>query len=157
MNLHYPVNIIAIMKNSGTIFLSVIPLVAITILSILYLLAFSRIFKKAGRNRWLTLIPVYNGWVLFEIAGYPGALVLLSFLAQFAELLNPSNKPNLYVIYAILLIPSIVAYVLMSLRLAKKFGKGPLFAILGLIIFSIVGYPILAFGKATYTKAEDQN
>lgn len=145
------------MKNSGTLFLSVSLLVAITILSILYLFAFSRIFKKAGRNRWLTLIPIYNGWVLFEIAGYPGALVLLTFLAQFAELLNTSSKSNFYIIYFLLVIPSLIAYIFMSLGLAKRFGKSHLFAIFGLLIFSVVGYPILAFGNAIYIRPEDQN
>jgi hypothetical protein len=36
--------------------------------------------------------------------------------------------------------------------MAKAFGKTTLFGVLGLFLFSVVGYPMLAFGKSTYTR-----
>ena len=35
-----------------------------------------KIFKKAGKNGWEALIPIYSSWTLFEISGYPGYLIL---------------------------------------------------------------------------------
>jgi len=45
---------------------------------------------------------------------------------------------------------SLVVAILMALGLAKNFGKSVLFAIFGLLIFSIVGYLMLAFGSDKY-------
>jgi hypothetical protein len=47
-------------------------------------------------------------------------------------------------------IVNIVVGVLIALELAKVFGKSVVFAIFGLIIFSLIGYLILAFGDAKY-------
>lgn len=92
----------------------------------------SRIFVKANRKGWPAWVPIYNSWVLFEIAGKPGWWVLLNFIPFVGSL-----------IYFVLLI-------IASVEIAKRFGKGTAFAIFGLIIFSIVGYIMLAFGKAEY-------
>ena len=74
------------------------------------------------------MIPFYSTYLLLEVAGYNGWFVLLSFVP-----------------YA-----SIVVAVLLALGLAKNFGKSVLFAIFGLLIFSIVGYLMLAFGSDKY-------
>ncbi len=38
-------------------------------------------------------------------------------------------------------------YLIATIEIAKKFSKGPAFAIFGLFIFSFVGWPMLGFGK----------
>lgn len=87
-----------------------------------------RIFSKAGQEGWKSLIPVYNTYILLKIVGRPGVWLLL------------------------LLIPvvNIVIYFLMSIDLAKAFGKSAGFGIIGLWFFSLIGYLILAFGDAQY-------
>jgi hypothetical protein len=45
---------------------------------------------------------------------------------------------------------AVVVSVLIALGVAKNFGKSPVFAVFGLLIFSFVGYLMLGFGKATY-------
>ena len=87
-----------------------------------------KIFQKAGIEGWKALIPFYSTYLLLEVAGYNGWFVLLSFVP-----------------YA-----SIVVAVLLALGLAKNFGKSVLFAIFGLLIFSIVGYLMLAFSSDKY-------
>jgi len=88
-----------------------------------------KIFEKAGVEGWKALIPFYNIYLYLEIAGYNGWLMLLIFVPY---------------------VGSLVVAILMALGLAKNFGKSVLFAIFGLLIFSIVGYLMLAFGSDKY-------
>lgn len=83
-----------------------------------------KVFKKANRPGWHSIIPIYNFWALFEIVGMKGWLSLI-------PLVN-----------GILII---VAYY----KLAKVFGKSGGFG-LGLIFFTPIFMAILAFGKAQY-------
>ena len=87
-----------------------------------------KIFEKAGVEGWKALIPFYNNYLFLEIGGYNGWLFVLIFVP--------------YV--------GILVAILMALGLAKNFGKSVLFAIFGLLIFSIVGYLMLAFGSDKY-------
>ncbi len=88
-----------------------------------------KIFQKAGIEGWKALIPFYSTYLLLEVAGYNGWLMLLIFVPY---------------------IGSLVVAILLALGLAKNFGKSVLFAIFGLLIFSIVGYLMLAFGSDKY-------
>lgn len=90
-----------------------------------------KLFKKAGRNGWEAIVPIYNGYVLFEICGYPGWYIFLSFIPFVGSI--------------IVFVFTIMAYI----SLAKKFGKDEGFGILT-IFFPYVCIPILAFGSATY-------
>ncbi len=47
---------------------------------------------------------------------------------------------------------NIVTSIVVSFDLAKVFGKSGVFAVFGLIIFSLIGYLILGFGDAEYTE-----
>ena len=85
------------------------------------------VYTKAGQPGWGVLIPIYNFYLLTKIAGRPGWWVLL------------------------MLIPFVnfVISVLISIDIAKKFGKGTGFGI-GLLLLGCIFYPILGFGEATY-------
>lgn len=85
------------------------------------------IFKKAGRPGWASIIPFYNLYVEFEVAGMNGWMFLL------------------------LLIPfvNIVVTIVYANKLAKAFGKGIGFT-LGLLFLSTIFKLILAFGSAQY-------
>ena len=88
-----------------------------------------KIFEKAGVEGWKALIPFYNNSLFLEIGGYNGWLFVLIFVPY---------------------VGSLVVAILMALGLAKNFGKSVMFAIFGLLIFSIVGYLMLAFGSDKY-------
>lgn len=85
------------------------------------------VFTKAGRPGWPAIIPVYNLYILFKIAGWSGISMLL------------------------LLVPvvNVVVLFLVTLNVAQKFGKGFLFT-LGLTFLPFIFYPILGLGSSTY-------
>jgi hypothetical protein len=87
-----------------------------------------KVYTKAGQPGWAAIIPIYNIIVLLKIAGKPWWWIF-GFLVP---LLN------------------FVVMIVLSVSLARVFGKGIGFA-LGLIFLSFIFYPILAFGDATYT------
>ena len=87
-------------------------------------------FQKAGQPGWAAIIPIYNVVVLMRIVGKPGWWVLL---------------------YLIPIVNIIVAIVV-SLEVAKQFGKGTGFGV-GLALLSPVFYAILGFGDSRYQPA----
>jgi len=96
-------------------------------LIVLMIIAWWKIFTKAGKPGWAAIVPIYNIIVLCEIVGRPAWWVIL------------------------FLIPcvNIVAHVMLSLDLAKSFGKDVGFGV-GLIILPYIFGLILGFGSATY-------
>ena len=96
-----------------------------TVYTILIIAAWWKIFSKAGQPGWAAIIPIYNWIVWCKIVGRPAWWVLL------------------------LLICFPIFFIILSIDLAKSFGKGIGFAI-GLILLSIIFFPILGFGSATY-------
>jgi uncharacterized protein DUF5684 len=86
-----------------------------------------RVYEKAGKPGWACLVPVYNFIVLLEIAGERWWCILLMIV------------PGL----------NAIVYFLVVCDVARRFGKGTLFA-LGLIFAGFVFYPILGLGRARY-------
>ena len=97
-------------------------------LGILMLVSNWKIYVKAARPGWASLVPIYNVVVLLRIIGKPEWWVILMFI------------PFVNIIIGI-----IVIY-----RIALVFGKGIGFA-LGLFFLPFIFYPILAFGKSQDT------
>lgn len=99
-------------------------------LSILALMIASlwKVFTKADKPGWASIIPIYNLIVMIQVAG----------------------KPLWWI--ALLLIPfvNLVVFIMLMVALAKAFGKGAGFAA-GLILLPLIFFPILAFGDATYS------
>ena len=90
-----------------------------------------KIFVKAGKPGWAAIVPIYNAWVLLEIGGEEGWKILLAFIPIVGSIL--------------VLIYTVKAY----LEIARRFGKTTGFAI-GMLLLSIVFFPILAFSDAQY-------
>lgn len=85
------------------------------------------LFKKANKNGWLVVVPIYNWILLCEIAG----LTVVETILTFVPLIN------------------IVMAFIFGVRFAKKFGKSDGFG-MGLVFLPMIFYPILAFGDAKY-------
>jgi hypothetical protein len=98
------------------------------VLLVLLIVAHWKVFEKAGEAGWKSLIPFYNAYTLFRIAGRNGWW----FLGLLVPLVN------------------IVVLIMLSLDLAKHFGKSSVFGIVGLFFFSVIGYLMLGFGDAKY-------
>jgi len=91
---------------------------------------FWKVFTKAGKPGWASIIPIYNYYVLTQIAGKEWWWFLLLFIP----------------------VINFIAWIMICLGLAEKFGKGGGFAV-GLILLGIVFFPILGFGSAVYGPA----
>jgi uncharacterized membrane protein YhaH (DUF805 family) len=96
-------------------------------LLLLVIAALWKIFTKAGKPGWAALIPIYNIIVLLEIAGKPAWWVIL-FLIPFVNF---------------------IVAIIVSIAVAKNFGKGTGFGV-GLAFLGFIFGPILAFGDAQY-------
>jgi hypothetical protein len=96
-------------------------------LMIIMLAANWKIYEKAGKKGWASLIPVYNTIVLLEIVGKPIWWIFL-FLIPFVNIIFAIWVANL---------------------LSKSFGKDEAFTV-GLILLSFIFYPLLGFGSAKY-------
>ncbi|MBA4189897.1 MAG: signal peptidase I [Planctomycetaceae bacterium] len=87
-----------------------------------------KVFEKAGQPGWAAIVPFYNLYILTcEIAKKE----ILWFILMFIPLVN------------------IVASVLVSIEVAKKFGKSELYGV-GLAFLGFIFYPMLAFSDAKY-------
>ena len=86
-----------------------------------------KLYKKAGKPGWASIVPVYNIIVLIEIAGLP-----MWYLALFLVPLV-----NIYAMFKI------------YIEIAHKFGKSTGFGV-GMFFFSPIFIPILAFSSANY-------
>jgi hypothetical protein len=95
---------------------------------LVYVIAMWRIFTKAKKPGWAALIPIYNAYVQLKIINRPGWWILLYFI-PFVNL---------------------VVSIVVAVDLAKAFGKSTAFGVIGLWLFSIVGYLILGYGDAQY-------
>jgi hypothetical protein len=99
-------------------------------LIVLVIAGFWKVFVKAGHPGWAAIVPIYNIYILLKIAGKPGWWLLLFFIP----------------------VVSLVVMILVSLEVAKAFGKGGGFGV-GLALLGFVFYPILGFGDAKYQAA----
>ncbi len=84
-------------------------------------------FTKAGEPKWAAFVPLYNMIVLLRISGLSPWLILLAFVP----------------------VANIVLSVLLSINVAKVFGKGTGTAVL-LFFFGIIMYFVLSYGDARY-------
>jgi hypothetical protein len=105
----------------------------VLILAVTSIVSFWRIFEKAGDKGWKSLIPLYNTYTLFKVGGYNGWMFLL------------------------LLIPivNIVILLLLSLKLAERFGKSTVFAVVALFLFNPIGFWIIGLGDAKYKEIKE--
>lgn len=109
------------------------PMLVIAYLALiaLVIVAFWRVFEKAGKPGWAAVIPIYNAYIILKIVNRPGWWLLLYLIP----------------------IVNLIVYIVVSVDLAKAFGKSTAFGIFGLWLFSFIGYLILAFGEAEYKKS----
>lgn len=99
-------------------------------ISIVMVIAAWKLYAKAGERGWASLVPFYNTYVEFRIAGFNPWLFLL------------------------LLIPgvNVVLALIVSYKVGENFGKSPMFNIFWMVLFPIVGWLIIAFGDARFQR-----
>ena len=87
-----------------------------------------KIYQKAGQPGWAAIIPIYNIIVMLKIIKMDWWHLLIMLFVPFAAL-----------VYSILI----------PIKLSQAFGKSAGFGVFA-IFFSIIAYPILAFGNSQY-------
>lgn len=102
---------------------------------VLQVIAQWKIFTKAGEAGWKSIIPIYNMIVLLKIVGMSPWFILINLIPGAGTL---------------------VYSVMVSLKLAKVYGKSTGFAV-GLIFLGPIFYLILGFGKDEYLGADAAN
>lgn len=92
------------------------------------------IFTKAGQKGWKCLIPIYNLYVELLIVKKPGWWLVLFFVP----------------------FVNIIMIVILSLNLAKAFGRSALFGFVMLFLFAPIGYLMLGLGSSKYVGGSTQ-
>lgn len=102
-----------------------------TVIYVLLIIAMWKIFTKAGKPGWASIVPIYNVVVMFQIIGLNPWLLLL------------------YLIPVVNFVAAIVFSIMQASRLSKAFGKGTGFAF-GLFFLNPIFLLILGFGDSKY-------
>jgi len=117
-------------------------------------------FRKAGFSVGAAVVPIYNLYVLGDIADvsswYISAIVVQIFgffsIILIKGLPNFVNNPEQFAIAHILLVGIFVMVYALNYAVSKKFDKGFLFST-GLTFLPFVFWPILGLGSAEYQKS----
>lgn len=88
---------------------------------------FWKVFTKANQPGWAAIVPFYNIYIMLKIVGRPGWWLIL----------------------CIIPLVNFIAFIILSIDMAKSFNKGTGFGV-GLLFLGFIFYPILGFGDATY-------
>lgn len=112
---------------SGLAAMTTTYMIIVLVISVISIIANWKIFTKANKPGWASIIPFYNMYTQFEIAGMNGWMFLLLFVP----------------------IVNVVIAIMLYVNLAKAFGKSTGFAI-GLIFLNFIFTLILGFGSAEY-------
>ena len=124
---------------------------------ILQVIAYWRIFKKAGEPGWKSLIPVYSGYVQYKIAWKPmmfWIMLIATFIGNYTYNNYLSESSTMWMVITLILgVVCLIINIMYSVKLAKAFGKGIGFAV-GLLLLQPIFILILAFGSAEYQGAD---
>ena len=112
---------------AGGAALGIISLIYVAII-LLLIVSFWKIFTKAGKPGWASIIPIYNIIVMLEIV----------------------KRPIWWLILMLIPIVNIVIGIILWVDLIKVFGKPGWHVILA-IFFPFIYFPYLAFSDASYT------
>lgn len=125
------------------------------IIVVLTVIAYWKIFVKAGRPGILSLIPIVNGIVLYSIAGcikYIISSILLLIAAMIVGAIFAADVAWVVGLVTLLaIIITVVLYIKFLSRLSRSFGHGFGFT-LGLIFLPLIFVLILGFSDNTYKK-----
>jgi len=106
-------------------------LIIVFALLILTIVGGWKAFEKAGKSGFGFIIPIYNVYIMTQIANKPGWWILLMII------------PGVNLIIALLL----------YIAFAKAYGKSPGFGI-GLLLLGFIFFPILGLGNSQYNRLE---
>ena len=141
--------------------------------AILTIIAFWKIFTKAGEKGWKAIIPIYNAYTAYKLF-WNKKMFWITFILAFVAVIVGSigigslgvfmamgaadGVAVLGVILTILFVIMLIALCVLSIiyynKLSKSFGHGAGFTV-GLIFLNLIFMLILAFGSSEYKKLEN--
>lgn len=127
---------------AGLIGMMVVSWIIAIIFMVMVIIAWWKIFTKAGQEGWKSIIPFYNVYIMLGIVGMSPMLMLI-FIGFFIPFLN-----------IIAGLAWFVVSIMMYYKLSLAFGKGMGYT-LGLIFLHPIFALMLAFGDAKYTAPVD--
>jgi len=93
----------------------------------------SLVFAKADKPSWGCIVPVYGIILLCDIVG----------------------RPRWWTLLCIIPFVNIIAYIILSIDVARNFEKSDGFGV-GLILLPVIFYAVLAFGNSEYSPFEPE-
>ena len=118
---------------------------------ILQIVADWKIFSKADRPGWMSIIPILNTYVEYDIcwSGFYGLLFMITSVV--ASVMSTGEGAPVWksIIVCICGIIAVVLHIVQSFKLSKAFGHG-IGMCLVLIILGPIGRIILGFGGSEY-------
>jgi len=100
----------------------------ILVVAIPVIIGMWKVFVKAGKPGWAALVPIYNTYVMVEIA----------------------QKPSWWFVMFFVPFANVIFSIMTTLEIGRLFGKDTVFNIFGLLLFPTVGWLMLGFGSAQY-------
>lgn len=98
------------------------------VFAVVTIVALWKVFTKAKQPGWAAVVPLYNAYILLKMIGRPVWFLVLFFVP----------------------VVNLIVALIMSIDLAKVFGKSPLFGVFLNFLLAPIGWLIIAFDKSEY-------
>ena len=137
---------------AGIMMFIVVLIIISLVIELLKLIGTWKMLTKAGERGWKSLIPFYNQWTLCKVAGISPYWVLeIIVVSMINSVLNGILGSNAIsgILSLIVYANTIYFWVILSISLAKSFGKDTGFGV-ATVFFSFITYPMMGMGSATY-------
>lgn len=137
---------------AGILMFMVVIIIISLVIAILKLIGTWKMLTKAGESGWKSLIPFYNQWTLCKVAGISPYWVLEMIIVSMlnAVLNGILGSPVISGILSLIVYANTIYFwVILSISLAKSFGKDTGFGV-ATVFFSFITYPMMGMGSATY-------
>lgn len=118
----------------------------VLVLLIIIIVSTWKLFTKAGQPGWAAIVPIYNSYILVQVARLPiyyFVIILVPMLVNIAKVTVPEPVDT------VINIVTFITYSYITYNVAKQFGKGIGYTI-GLVFLPFIFYPMLAFGDSVY-------
>ncbi|WP_051630027.1 DUF5684 domain-containing protein [Lacrimispora aerotolerans] len=121
--------------------------VLVIAIGILLIVANWKIFTKAGQPGWATLIPVYNVYVMSQIAFGSAVYFIALIIAWVVSFIG--NISGIDFISSLASLAQLVLYIIYCANISKAFQKSVGFTV-GLVVLPVIFFPILGFDSSRY-------
>lgn len=135
---------------------SLVYLLIALIWTILLIIALWKAFTKAGEAGWKAIIPIYNAYIMYKIAGYKNWFWYVLILAFIGGWVSAIQNEYAGIASGILLLIAWIMGIIVSFKFARKYNWGVFTSIL-FVVFAGTGIPLLClgFGPWKYQGKED--